>query len=86
MRLNSVDVSLNQKLNKNISGKAIDIVRGFNYLNRRFGHFVIKEEMIGCTELGIVKVWFNEDFSLNTKSEVCESEEMMVVQLIKILQ
>ncbi len=45
-----------------------DIVKGFEYLYKRFGAFHITKEMIGWTDLGIIKVWINEDFSLNKKS------------------
>ena len=44
---------------KMLLGRVTDIVSGFSYLFRRFGLFKIKEEMIGWTNLGVVKVWLN---------------------------
>ena len=69
-----------------LSNKIIDIVKGFEYLFRRFGSFAITEEMIGWTKLGIVKVWINEDFCSNYKQFSSESESTMVSDLIRILQ
>jgi hypothetical protein len=45
--------------------RVTDIVAGFSYLHRRFGLFKIKEEMIGWTNLGVIKVWLNYDYGLN---------------------
>jgi len=50
-------------------GKVNDIVSGFSYLHRRFGLFKIKEERCGWTNLGVVKVWLNEDYGANTKAD-----------------
>lgn len=50
-----------------LSAKVIDIIEGFSYLYRRYGGFEIREEMIGWTALGFVKVWLNEDFGVNEK-------------------
>ena len=51
-----------------LTNKVIDIVRAFDYLYKRHGCFKVKEELIGWTDLGVVKVWLNEDYSLNAKS------------------
>ncbi len=38
--------------------------------------------MIGWTELGVIKVWMNEDFSQNRKEGEVVNEEAMVGSLI----
>ena len=58
---------------KMLLGKVIEIVAGFSYLFRRFGFFKIKEEMIGWTDLGVIKVWLNEDYGLNNKVDTVPS-------------
>ena len=67
-KISSLELTKDAKSIRLLASKVSDIVAGFDYLHRRFGAFSITEEMIGLTELGIVKVWLNEDFSLNTKS------------------
>jgi hypothetical protein len=52
-----------------LTSKVPDIVQGFDYLCRRFGPFRIQPQLIGWTELGVIKVWLNEDYSLNCKEE-----------------
>lgn len=59
----------NPKIIKMLSQKVLDVVGGLKYLFRRVGPFSIIEEMIGWTELGVVKVWFNDDFSSNNKKQ-----------------
>ena len=45
--------------------KITDIVRGFNYLVKRYGPFRPTQRMVGCTREGLVKVWLNEDYTRN---------------------
>lgn len=71
-RVNTLNLRKNPRMVKSLAAKTSEIVTGFDYLFRRFGSFAITEEMIGLTELGVVKVWINEDFSQNTKSELVE--------------
>lgn len=50
-----------------------DVVRTVQYLKRRYGGFRVRREMVGLTELGVVKVWVNEDFSSNQVQEITSS-------------
>lgn len=68
-----------------LANKVVDIIKGFQYLYNRFGSFSITEEMIGWTELGVVKVWFNSDYSLNRKGNIA-TLEVMISGLVSILQ
>ena len=44
----------------------------------------MRREMIGLTELGVVKVWVNEDFSSNQVQEATSSEKEMVSDLFEL--
>lgn len=57
-----------------MAAKIEDITKGFAYLFNRFGPFHITEGMIGITELGVIKVWFNEDYCSNKISLPVKNE------------
>jgi len=56
-------------LNKNL----LAILKGYEYLCKRFGKFYLTDNMIGWTNLNIVKIWFNEDFASNQIALPAES-------------
>lgn len=71
---------------KKLSNRAIDIVKGFDYLFKRFGAFHISPEMIGWTDIDVIKVWFNEDFASNRICNPIREPSIMVSELIDILE
>jgi hypothetical protein len=69
-----------------LSNKATDIVKGFEYLAKRFGAFHIRPDMIGWTDIEVIKVWFNEDFASNRIDTPIRDSSIMVQELIDILK
>lgn len=57
---------------------------GYYQLSRYFGFFPVIEEMIGINEMGVAKVWVNQDYSqMSTYGRI--SEEKMVETIIEAI-
>jgi hypothetical protein len=61
-------------LNEQTINKITDIFKAVEYLHTRFGAFRITKGMIGWTDLGVAKVWINEDFCSNSVQEEASCE------------
>lgn len=49
--------------------KFVEILKGLRYLCKRYGPFELTGQMVGWTHDMMMKVWYNEDFSVNTISK-----------------
>ena len=63
---------------------------GFKSLNKKFGAFRVKNNMIGFDNKGIIRVWVNTNFAKNHFNPfdhlASDSEESMIKNIIEIYE
>ncbi len=71
---------------RHFNSRKLDLLRTVGYLIRRYGPFRLRPEHLGLTELGLVKIWINKDFSESSIEEPATSEKQTIEDLFFILK
>jgi hypothetical protein len=62
------------------------LVGGFEYLYRRYGPFLVNEQLISWNSYGMARVWLSSNILEHHSQNPAEDEEEMVSSLLKLLE